>query len=635
MRELYRKVHPDLFHAHPVAREANEGSVKLLHAYLDAMDAPPGASARGPQVYSFEFYVRPADDSPEAQEPEDLNSLRRVKMSLPAPGTSAGGGFGGTSGAASGVLSFLGGANEGLSYVDEQAGIERLFRACGVDVAVNPAGKGRGRRAPRADASSPGVDALRAFVRQNAGEGARRSAENARLEVEEANLRAALRMNRSLRVVYRGLPPFKGGAGATDGALRAPHRHERVLLLHLLVQALEKDEGGRAWAPGRPTTLVFGSDCRLCRVHGHVHLDASRLSLLGGAPTGLSSRTADAIARRWARFLVDKAQPDALDECQGAAVKLKRLESLAARALGCDMIYAASDGIANTEAYREFLGGLAAEAADVLDEDGGDPVAAASREARLAREAEYAELLRRHGAELEERRRQEEEDARPIAHKLWDALQALGGRREWRELQGEKQQEEIVGNDGRKDDGQEAQASPSSRPPRGIPDLVVMVTGGEECSVDATNGVLHLPCNSDPATARNWVSTFGARAAGMRRHSAQEEALTEAAARQAIVALRLKSLARAMPDRDAGREDAARSRPFAQAGYTGAPVDERVFRECCAKLVGAGKQLRHVLQGSAICIGDRFEILPSGVLVLDSTQILTFDANVRHDVPYD
>ena len=656
LRELYKKVHPDLFHAHPAEREANEASVKLLHAYLDALDGPPGAAASH-RVYSFDFYIREPGGGLErgegggGEEGEAAMSLRRVKVSLPSPGSApgAGGGFGGPSGSASGVLSFLGSASEGLAYLDEQAGIERLFRACGVDVALAPGAAsgsaGRRRRRDGADgAASDGIDALREFVRRHASEGARRAAENARLEVEEANLRAALRMNRSLRVVYRGLPPFGGGRagkeerggrekGAQDAPplLRAPTRHERVQLLHLLVQALgdSAGDGSGSWVPGRPTTLVFGSECRLCRVHGHVHLDASRLSLLGGAPTGVSTRTADAIAGRWSRFLVEAAQPDALDACQGAAVRLRKLEALAARALGCSMIYASSDGIASSDAYGAFLGGLAAEAAAVLHEDGGDPVAAAGREARAARDERHAELLRRHEAELEERRRRKEEDARPLVDKLLSALEALGGRRPWAR-RGEQADAPPTGEDG-EEEGEEGPGNETeakrrgwTKPPSGIPDLVVMVTGGDTCSVDATNGVLHLPVGSDSATARALVATFGARAAGVRRSAAQEEALTEAAARQAVVALRLRALTRAMPDREADRESAARSRPHAQAGYTGSPVDDRVFRDCCAKLTAASKQLRHLLQGSAVCVGDRFEVLPSGVLVLDAAALLAF-----------
>jgi len=32
LRELYKRVHPDRFHSHPIARDANEKSFKLLQA---------------------------------------------------------------------------------------------------------------------------------------------------------------------------------------------------------------------------------------------------------------------------------------------------------------------------------------------------------------------------------------------------------------------------------------------------------------------------------------------------------------------------------------------------------------------------------------------------------------------------
>ena len=39
LRELYKRVHPDLFHDHPLAREANEHSFKLLQVILDRVIA--------------------------------------------------------------------------------------------------------------------------------------------------------------------------------------------------------------------------------------------------------------------------------------------------------------------------------------------------------------------------------------------------------------------------------------------------------------------------------------------------------------------------------------------------------------------------------------------------------------------
>ena len=37
LRELYKRVHPDRFHSHPVARDANEKSFKLLQVIPSPM----------------------------------------------------------------------------------------------------------------------------------------------------------------------------------------------------------------------------------------------------------------------------------------------------------------------------------------------------------------------------------------------------------------------------------------------------------------------------------------------------------------------------------------------------------------------------------------------------------------------
>ena len=38
LRELYKKVHPDRFHGHPFARDANEKSFKLLQASFTSIE---------------------------------------------------------------------------------------------------------------------------------------------------------------------------------------------------------------------------------------------------------------------------------------------------------------------------------------------------------------------------------------------------------------------------------------------------------------------------------------------------------------------------------------------------------------------------------------------------------------------
>lgn len=57
LRELYKRIHPDLFHQHPEAQAENSRSFQLLQEYLDA--ALQGGGERGGVLlpYRFVFYL--------------------------------------------------------------------------------------------------------------------------------------------------------------------------------------------------------------------------------------------------------------------------------------------------------------------------------------------------------------------------------------------------------------------------------------------------------------------------------------------------------------------------------------------------------------------------------------------------
>jgi hypothetical protein len=126
MRAVVRRVHPDLFAAHPYERQRNSESLKALNAYVDALAAAAGASRGGkgrrgglvadedgnasyaalpPRATTVEFWVRSSPSSlpgsaqssfqeeedaaqEQAQQPQQ-QQLTRVVASLPASGSLA------------------------------------------------------------------------------------------------------------------------------------------------------------------------------------------------------------------------------------------------------------------------------------------------------------------------------------------------------------------------------------------------------------------------------------------------------------------------------------------------------------------------------------------------------------------
>ena len=85
LRKLYLRVHPDLFAAHPEAREENEKSFQLLSEFLTAIKNQDGAG-RGSAGKRFvlTFNLRPAAESGLSEERRDLE---RVEVSLRADGS--------------------------------------------------------------------------------------------------------------------------------------------------------------------------------------------------------------------------------------------------------------------------------------------------------------------------------------------------------------------------------------------------------------------------------------------------------------------------------------------------------------------------------------------------------------------
>lgn len=70
VRQIIRRVHPDLYSAHPPALRANQEALRALNAYLDGLSSD--GAVRGSTV---EFFVK------------DGTSLVQIRAELPASGS--------------------------------------------------------------------------------------------------------------------------------------------------------------------------------------------------------------------------------------------------------------------------------------------------------------------------------------------------------------------------------------------------------------------------------------------------------------------------------------------------------------------------------------------------------------------
>jgi hypothetical protein len=93
LRQLYLRVHPDLFTDAPAEQATNQRSFIMLQDYLAAAES--GAELQGrAQAFNFEFFIRAEEAAPDEEgaggEPAAAapgrGLLRRVALTLPPPG---------------------------------------------------------------------------------------------------------------------------------------------------------------------------------------------------------------------------------------------------------------------------------------------------------------------------------------------------------------------------------------------------------------------------------------------------------------------------------------------------------------------------------------------------------------------
>ena len=179
LRKLYLRVHPDLFAAHPEAREENEKSFQLLSEFLTAIKNQDGAG-RGSAGKRFvlTFHLRPEAESGPSEERGDL---KRVEVSLRADG----------------------------SPKDKKKQLSNLFAACGIkgDFTFDARGGsvGRGGWGGGGGGSANGdASEFELFVREQARAAAAAQAEHQRVWQEVYALQHALQLQHRVRVAFGG-----------------------------------------------------------------------------------------------------------------------------------------------------------------------------------------------------------------------------------------------------------------------------------------------------------------------------------------------------------------------------------------------------------------------------------------------
>ena len=179
LRKLYLRVHPDLFAAHPEAREENEKSFQLLSEFLTAIKNQDGAG-RGSAGKRFvlTFNLRPEAESGLSEERRDLE---RVEVSLRADG----------------------------SPKDKKKQLSNLFAACGIkgDFTFDARGGsvGGGGWGGGGGGGAEGVASeFELFVREQARAAAAAQAEHQRVWQEVYALQHALQLQHRVRVAFGG-----------------------------------------------------------------------------------------------------------------------------------------------------------------------------------------------------------------------------------------------------------------------------------------------------------------------------------------------------------------------------------------------------------------------------------------------
>eukprot|EP00878_Enallax_costatus_P022545 GHUV01023920.1.p1 GENE.GHUV01023920.1~~GHUV01023920.1.p1 ORF type:complete len:478 (+),score=168.44 GHUV01023920.1:402-1835(+) len=327
LRQLYKRVHPDLFTDYPAEQAENERSFKLLQDYLHQARSPTtGPASR--TAYNFRFYLmsqgisEPAasqsdDGTTTASSPPPGSSspFKLAQLSLPPPQPNRRPPV-----TASAKAS---GSSSGQLSAPAARALVKLLELCGITgVAMDSQG------------DQQDVDLkLTTFIPEAAEVVRQHESGVSRHEVQVANIRAAIRL--SWQVV----------AGLQRDMFLG---EQQVQLLQRLTQALnilsDQADSDQADLPNLSGLHILITDKTYLNSQGTLCLDASDS------------------ADDWADCLGGVDADYARDKKSNAAA-VRQLESQVAAAVGVRMLFTAGPYLMTHE-YRQFLERLAAHSAE-------------------------------------------------------------------------------------------------------------------------------------------------------------------------------------------------------------------------------------------------------------------------------
>jgi hypothetical protein len=301
LRQLYMRVHPDLFALYPEARNENEKSFQLLSEFLAAIKNSDGGGgrARVGKVFKLVFYVRPEGPCEGRGEEEQATAeLEQVSVNLRADGSPS----------------------------EKKFQLLKLFEACGIlgDFSYTAAGgSGKGRAAPAA------TD-LELFVRQQS-----RAAATARQNHERAwrqfySQQHALQLWHCVRVSFAGT------------CTTWPPDVRSEVLQHLLSDAvlaclkgLPSANGDSEQEGAHRTRHVLLADSNAIDIDGRLVLDAHN-------------------PRSWSRH-ISMLDWSAVAAAEVRTKEVRALERAAAQRLGMAFVHGATPEIERSAAYSLLL----------------------------------------------------------------------------------------------------------------------------------------------------------------------------------------------------------------------------------------------------------------------------------------
>lgn len=296
LRDLYKKVHPDLFASQGLdaARQTNEKSFKVLQDYLASAERGSNAlHADSPQRFSLTFYLRKPQSQSDGNNDaaattlHSSNGLSEVSVTLPPPGR--------------------------RPPQEIYRGLNQLFSACGIDTLTHE------------DVLIQNLDTLRSFlpVAVEAMHQARSTYDHRH---EASAVCAAFRLNHSIRLDLGSSRAPSSFSGGGEDRSRAAERLYSVLTKSLGDGLLEELEGMH---------VALGND-NVVDGFGRIWLDG------GGAE------------QDWVEFL-ESIDLQRIRGLQKASVERYQLEKSIAKLLRVQKVGAASDELRLSVDYSTFL----------------------------------------------------------------------------------------------------------------------------------------------------------------------------------------------------------------------------------------------------------------------------------------